>query len=83
MDWLKPQDLGETLNFRTPHDGGTAVVLVTREALEDDFGMQEGQTMLQVFQNHQQDIVDRVAKKLVQGTKYTVEAPFVVSSGSL
>lgn len=74
---------GETLNFRLPHEDGTAVVLISFEAVDDHFGIQPSETLLQAFHRHEAEILTKVSQKLRRGVRYTSEAPLCIGSGDL
>lgn len=82
-DAIGLEDLGESLNFRMQHEGKTAVVRISREAMEDHFGAEPGTTLAMAYLANPGAVHDRVRAKLVPGIHYTRMAPLVIRTDDL
>ena len=82
---IVPRVHGETLNFRMPHVTGerAAVVLISREAMEEQFGTSKDVSMLGAFRANEAAILALALSLMDPAAHYTAESPLRISTKSV
>jgi hypothetical protein len=79
MDALKVEDHGEWLSFGISHAGQTIPVRISREAMEEFFGAEQGpDTLKKAYELDAEMIHARAADMVVAGVNYTPDNPLVL-----
>lgn len=80
---LHAEDHGEWLNFLLPMGSGDVPVKLTREAMQEHFGAEAGQSLVDVYRQHGEAIHQRVSVLVTGLQQFTREDPLVVRSKDL
>jgi hypothetical protein len=81
--FINIEDHGEWLNFRVQIDGQTVPVRITKEAIDDHFGVCGDEPLAQSYARHSEEINAIAISKVTQGSVYTREHPLILRTADL